>query len=92
MTPKDFRPCTLLGAVHVELGNLTAGWDWYQKAEELGASERSVDQDLRGILRRADKHRREEIQSFLLRADPARYGWVNDFAASTLRRPTLTAR
>lgn len=92
LTPKDFRPCTLLGAVHVELGNLAAGWAWYEKAEERGASKGSVDQDLRGILRRATTDRREQIKSFLLRADPARYSWVSDFSASARHRSTLTAR
>ncbi|MES3014010.1 MAG: hypothetical protein V4750_09835 [Pseudomonadota bacterium] len=85
LTPRNFRPCTLLGAVHVELGNLTTGWEWYRKAEERGASERSVDQDLRAILLRANSNRRAEIKSFLLRADSARYQWVNDFSASASR-------
>lgn len=46
LTPKDFRPCTLLGAVHIELGDLVAGHKWYVKAEKLGASRRAVDQVL----------------------------------------------
>jgi hypothetical protein len=76
LTPKDFRPCTLLGAVHIEVGNLQAGWEWYRRAEERGASERSIDHELRGIFLRAGIARREEIRSFLLREDPARYEWV----------------
>ncbi len=78
-TPGDFRPCTLLGAVNIELGNLSVGWDWYRKAEERGASVRSIDHDLRGIFMRADEARRVEIRTFLLREDPARYRWVNEF-------------
>lgn len=76
LTPRDFRPCTLLGAVNFELGNYDAGRDWYAEAAERGASERSIDYDLRGILLRADPSRREEIKAYLLRADPARYQWV----------------
>lgn len=79
LTPWDFRPCTLLGAVNIELGNLSIGWDWYRKAEERGASERSIDHDLRGIFLRADDARRLEIRAFLLREDPARYAWADDF-------------
>jgi len=77
LTPRDFRPCTLLGAVNIELGNLTIGWDWYQKAEQRGASEQSVDQDLRVVLRRASQTRRQEIRKFLLNQDPERYRWVD---------------
>lgn len=84
LTPKDFRPCTLLGAVNIELGSLEIGWEWYRKAKERGASERSIDYDLRGIFLRADGARREEIRSFLIREDPVRYNWVDDFSAGKL--------
>lgn len=76
-TPRDFRPCTLLGAVNFELGNYDSGRDWYAKAIERGANERSIDYDLRGILLRASPAKRGEIKAFLLQADPDRYRWVN---------------
>jgi len=76
LKPKDFRPCTLLGAVNFEMGNYDLGRDWYAKATELGASERTIDYDLRGIFLRADQAKREEIREFLLREDPVRYKWV----------------
>jgi hypothetical protein len=76
LTPKDFRPCTLLGAVNIEMGNYSAGSEWYEKAEERGASKRSIDCDLRGILLRADNVKREKLKAFLLREDPERYKWV----------------
>lgn len=82
LTPKEFRPCTLLGAVHMELGDYEVGQAWYGKAIERGASERSIDHDLRGIFLRADKAKREEIKAFLLREDPVRYGWVNNQASA----------
>lgn len=85
LTPKDFRPCTLLGAVNFELGHYDIGRDWYAKATERGASERSIDHDLRGILLRADPTKSEEIKAFLLREDPTRYRWVNNLHASKLR-------
>jgi len=76
LTPKDFRPCTLLGAVNIEMGNYSAGSEWYAKAEERGASRNSIDYDLRGILLRADHDKREKLKAFLLREDPERYKWV----------------
>lgn len=79
LKPQDFRPCTLLGAVHMELGNFGEAHDWYAKAEKRGASERAIDADLRNILQRADQGRREAIKAFLLAKDPNRYRWVNDY-------------
>lgn len=76
--PLDFRPCTLLGAVHMELDNFDEARDWYAKAEERGASERAIDADLRSIFQRADQAKREAIKAFLLAEDPNRYRWVND--------------
>lgn len=32
LTPADFRPCTLLGAVHFELGDDAAALEWYKKS------------------------------------------------------------
>jgi hypothetical protein len=81
LTPKAFRPCTLLGAVNIEAGDYSTGLEWYEKAKQRGASERSIDYDLRGIFLRADKAKREEIKAFLLREDPVRYKWVHNFKA-----------
>ena len=76
LTPNDFRPCTLLGAVNIEIGNFDLGHSWYDKAVERGASEKSVDDDLRNIFMRAEKCKQEELRDHLLRIDPVRYSWV----------------
>lgn len=78
LKPQDFRPCTLLGAVHMEMGNYGEAHDWYAKAEKRGASERAIDADLRSIFQRADQVKREAIKAFLLAKDSNRYRWVND--------------
>jgi len=76
LTPKDFRPCTLLGAVNIEIGNYDEGQSWYRKAIERGASEKSVDDDLRSIFMRSDKSKRKDLAEFLLKNDHRRYSWV----------------
>lgn len=76
LTPEDFRPCTLLGAVHIELGDLMAGREWYLKAEKLGADRHSIDQDLRALLSRTSKPERQRIIEFLIVQDPERFGWL----------------
>ena len=84
LAPKDFRPCTLLGAVHMELGEFSTGQEWYEKAEKLGAKSHSIDQDLRGILARAVPDLRAKLCAYLLSQDEHRFAWVHEFA----RRPT----
>lgn len=83
LTPKDFRPCTLLGAVHFELGNLELGHKWYEQAVKRGAQQRSIESDLRGILLRAPSIKRKEIEEFLLRQDHTRYQWVTRFRTTS---------
>ena len=78
LQPRNFRPCTLIGAVCMELGDYAAGNDWYAKAEERGASKEIIDTELRGIFLRADKAWREKMRTSLLAKDPDRYRWVND--------------
>lgn len=85
LTPRDFRPCTLLGAVNFELGHYDIGRDWYAKAIERGATEHSIDYDLRGVLLRADPTKREEIKAFLLQEDPVRYRWVSNLLGGKSR-------
>ncbi|WP_280347583.1 hypothetical protein [Pseudomonas sp. BN414] len=77
LTPGDFRPCTLLGAVHMELGNYNVAHDWYDKAVKRGATEQSIDSELKRIYAQADKERRESIKDFLLAEDPVRFSWLN---------------
>jgi tetratricopeptide (TPR) repeat protein len=74
--PDDYRPCTLLGALHMEMGAYSLGREWYAKAVERGASEGSVDQDLRSIFFRADQAKQAAMREFLLAQDPVRYAWA----------------
>ncbi len=76
LMPDDFRPCTLLGAVQIELGDLVMGHSWYVKAEKLGAARRAVDQDLRSLLARASKSEQLRIREFLIAQDPERFAWL----------------
>ncbi|MCB1871752.1 MAG: hypothetical protein KDI49_07070, partial [Gammaproteobacteria bacterium] len=88
----DYRPCTLLGAIHMETGNYSLGQEWYAKAVERGATVDSVDQDLRNIFFRADKARQAEIREFLLSQDPVRYAWVKPKGKTRNRRPQFKKR
>ena len=76
MTPTDFRPCTLLGAVSMELGDLAGGHEWYAKAEALGAERRAIDQELKALLIRLEPNERNRIRAYLLEQDPERFAWL----------------
>lgn len=75
---KDFRPCTLLGAVNMEIGNYDIGQEWYTKAIENGFSEKSMDYELKSIFRRAKQADKEALRNHLLKIDPERYSWVRE--------------
>jgi tetratricopeptide (TPR) repeat protein len=88
--PNDYRPCTLLGAIHMETGNYNFGQEWYAKAVERGATIDSVDQDLRNIFFRADQAKQAEMREFLLSDNAARYAWVQQRANT--QRPQAELR
>jgi hypothetical protein len=79
---KDFRPCTLLGAVHMDRGDLSTGKDWYDEAERLGAERNSIDQELRANFAQASREERERLSSFLLSQDEHRFAWTQTSADS----------
>ncbi|MEI7899759.1 MAG: hypothetical protein WCK89_05870 [bacterium] len=76
LTPRDFRPCTLLGAVCYERGDCEQGRAWYDKAVERGFDEAAVDGELRSIFRRLDPQKRDGMREHLLGLDPIRYKWA----------------
>lgn len=88
LLPNDCRPCTLLGAVHIELGQFVEGQRWYEMAIARGASVSVMDSDLRAIFQRADSTRRAELSTFLLEQDPVRFSW----ARGTMGKPRASAR
>lgn len=73
---KDFRPCTLLGAVNMEIGNHDIGQEWYEKAIENGFSEKSMDYELKSIFMRAKQADKEALRNHLLKVNPERYSWA----------------
>ncbi|MHA6316228.1 hypothetical protein ACXYN8_01010 [Altererythrobacter sp. CAU 1778] len=76
LVPSDYRPCTLLGAVHIELGEFIAGHAWFMKAEQRGAAKATVDQDIKALLARMPDPEKDRIRAFLLDQDPERFAWL----------------
>lgn len=74
--PNSFRPCTLLGALNLEMGNIALGHEWYSKAEERGAKPGSIESDIRSLLGRMPPEKRDSVISQLLSIDPVQYAWL----------------
>lgn len=74
LTPDNFHPCTLLGAVHIEMRAYGEGAEWYKKAEARGASRNVIDRDLQAILNAAPQEERNQIKIALKAHDASRYG------------------
>ena len=78
LMPKHYHPCTLLGAVHMELRDFEEGHAWYEKARERGAPAHGIDSELRSIFLQLDPVGREAMKKFLLAEDSHRYQWLNE--------------
>ncbi|HRP26436.1 hypothetical protein [Thauera sp.] len=76
LQPDNYRPCTLLGALHMELRHFDLGHAWYMKAEQRGAKSQGIDDELRSIYRQADTAGKAAMKAFLLQQDPERYAWL----------------
>lgn len=75
LTPDDFRPCTLVGASNMLLGNINEGHLWYEKAIERGFKTQSYENELRSIYMRSNNQIKEELQTSLL-AKGFNYPWI----------------
>ena len=89
LQPHNYRPCTLLGAVHMGTGNYALGQQWYAKAVERGATVDAVDQDLQRVFFRADAVKQAEMRTFLLSENSFRYAWVLHSAKSQKGTPSF---
>ena len=76
LQPGNFRPCTLLGAVHIQQRNYVLGHAWYRKAEARGASSGSIKAEIQTLLKNMTGKEREAAIKELLRIDPERYDWL----------------
>lgn len=81
LLPNSFRPCTLLGALNIEMGHIALGHEWYSKAEERGAKPGSIESEIRSLLGRMPPEQREFVVGQLLSIDPVQYAWLRKKSA-----------
>lgn len=92
LSSQDYRPCTLLGAVHIQQGDYEQGHDWYRKAEERGAPPAGNDSEIRSLLRGMSEEKRQTAVAELLRIDPVRYKWLKDWLKKQRPSASRTSR
>lgn len=89
LTPKNYRPCTLLGAIYMETYQYTLGHEWYEKASMLGAPDQSIQADLKSIIMKLDKAKRSEMIDHLLKLDAKTYQWLKTLKVHSIKaRPS----
>ena len=89
LTPDNYRPCTLLGAIYMETYQYTLGHEWYEKAIERGATDQSVNADLKSIISKMDKTKRNEMIEHLLKLDHQAYSWLKSLKAAVVNNPKI---
>ena len=60
----------------METHQYTLGHEWYEKASKLGATNQSINADLKSIIVKMDKAKRKEMVEYLLKLNPQAYEWL----------------
>lgn len=76
LQPQNFRPCTLLGALHIEMGEMGVGHEWYLKAQARGAKPGSIEAEIGSLIGRMPREKLDSAINQLLRIDPHQYAWL----------------
>jgi tetratricopeptide (TPR) repeat protein len=77
VTPLNFRPCTLLGAVYLSTGEFDLGHEWYDKAKERGFSQDAYDNDIKSVYFRASDEMKNRLKQNLV-ATGHSYKWLSE--------------
>jgi hypothetical protein len=75
VTPLNFRPCTLLGAVYLSTGEFDLGHEWYNKAKDRGFSQDAYDNDIKSVYFRASDEMKNRLKQNLLSTGHS-YKWL----------------
>ncbi|MFQ6539777.1 MULTISPECIES: hypothetical protein [Aphanothece] len=78
-SPQSFHPHNLLGAVYYQTGQPALGDQHFEKAVNLGASPRQQEFEIRSALKMSSPEARQAVVQHLLRKDPVKYAWVNQY-------------
>ncbi len=78
--PKSHQPYTLMGAIYYDRGEYLEGDKWFKMAIERGASDNTIDDEIKRIVRTTrDKNKLREVVEYLLKKDQIRYSWASQY-------------
>lgn len=72
----SYYPYNLLGAIYYQMGDLEEGDIYFKRAKELGSPEQIQEEEIRTVLKDADKEKRKKVAEYLLAKDPVRNKWA----------------
>ena len=78
LSPTEYHPYNLLGAIYYQRGLPEQGDIFLQKARELG-SKSNEDAEIRSAFKKAGKDEQRHVAEYLLKKDPERYVWAKHY-------------
>lgn len=79
LSPHNYQPCNLMGAILYQEGLPEQGDVYFEKALQLGAPAQEQDSERTGALRLATPDARKRVMEYLLAKDPEKYAWVHRY-------------
>ncbi|MEL4280132.1 MULTISPECIES: hypothetical protein [Shewanella] len=76
VTPLNFMPCTLLGAIYLSTGEFDLGHEWYGKAKDRGFTQNAYDNDIKSVYFRACDEIKSRLKQNLI-ATGHKYDWLS---------------
>ncbi|MEM6229657.1 hypothetical protein [Shewanella scandinavica] len=76
VTPLNFRPCTLLGAIYLSTVEFDLGHEWYGKAKDRGFTQNAYDNDIKSVYFRASDEIKSRLKQNLI-ATGHKYDWLS---------------
>lgn len=76
VTPLNFRPCTLLGAIYLSTGEFDLGHEWYGKAKDRGFTQNAYDNDIKSVYFRASDEIKSRLKQNLI-VTGHKYDWLS---------------
>ena len=76
---KSDYPYNVLGAIAYAEGDYDTGSEYFSEAIRLGASRKSVDNEIRKIINQSNPKTVNDIVDYLLNKDGERYAWAEKF-------------
>ncbi len=79
LTPMNYHPYNLLGAIHYQTGKPEEADKYFARAIELGSSPKEIDDQIRKSIEMAEVDQRRLVAKYLISKDPIKYEWAKHY-------------